>query len=83
MTAHLAGVIVHKEIKILNLIKYQAEMKHTLEKQENLEVKQGEIVNIEVKDGKVVSIETDVGAIYKIKAVDYSTSYISTEGETT
>ena len=49
--------------------KYQMEMKHTLEKQENLYLKQGEIVNIEVKDGKVESVETNIGAIYKVKAV--------------
>ena len=49
--------------------KYQMEMKHTLERQENLYLKQAEIVNIEVKDGKVESVETNIGAIYKVKAV--------------
>ena len=53
--------------------KYQAEMKHTLEKQENLEVKQGEIVDISVENGKVTAIKTDVGAIYKVKAVVLAT----------
>ena len=53
--------------------KYQAEMKHTLEKQENLEVKQGEIVNISVENGRVTAIKTDVGAIYKVKAVILAT----------
>lgn len=67
------GPAVHSLRAQADRKKYQAEMKHTLEKQENLEVKQGEIVNIEVKDGKVVSIETDVGAIYKIKAVILAT----------
>ena len=49
--------------------KYQMEMKHTLEKQENLYLKQGEIVNIGVEDGKVTSVETNIGAVYKVKAV--------------
>ena len=49
--------------------KYQMEMKHTLEKQENLYLKQGEIVNIGVEYGKVTSVETNIGAVYKVKAV--------------
>ena len=49
------------------------EMKHTLEKQENLELKQAEIVNIEVENGKVKSIETDVGAIYNVKNIIVAT----------
>lgn len=53
--------------------KYQAEMKHTLEKQENLEVKQGEIVDISVENGRVTAIKTDVGAIYKVKTVVLAT----------
>ena len=53
--------------------KYQAEMKHTLEKQENLEVKQGEIVDIIVENGKVKAVKTDVGAIYNVKAVIVAT----------
>ena len=53
--------------------KYQAEMKHTLEKQENLEVKQGEIVDISVENGRVTAIKTDVGAIYKVKAIVLAT----------
>ena len=53
--------------------KYQQEMKHTLEKQENLSVKQAEIVNIIVKDGQVEGIETAIGAIYKVKAVILAT----------
>ena len=37
--------------------KYQMEMKHTLEKQPNLYLKQAEIVDIGVEDGKVKSVE--------------------------
>ena len=53
--------------------KYQREMKHTLEKQENLFVKQAEIVDIIVEDGKVKGVETNIGAIYNVKAVILAT----------
>ena len=53
--------------------KYQQEMKHTLEKQENLFIKQAEIVDIGVENGQVVSVETNIGAIYKVKAVVIAT----------
>lgn len=52
---------------------YHSEMKHTLEKQDNLYIKQAEITNIEVKDGKVESITTNIGATYKVKAVILAT----------
>ena len=52
---------------------YHIEMKHTLEKQENLYVKQAEITNIGVKDGKVESITTNIGAIYNVKTVILAT----------
>ena len=52
---------------------YQMEMKYTLEKQENLFVKQAEITNITIKDGKVESLETNIGAIYKVKAIILAT----------
>ena len=63
------GPAVHSLRAQADRKKYQAEMKHTLEKQENLEVKQGEIVDIQVENGHVTAIKTDVGAIYKVKAV--------------
>ncbi len=53
--------------------RYQAEMKHTLEKQENLFLKQAEIVNINVENNKVKSIETNIGAVYDVKAVILAT----------
>ncbi len=52
---------------------YHIEMKHTLEKQENLYVKQAEITSIGVKDGKVESITTNIGATYNIKTVILAT----------
>ena len=53
--------------------RYQMEMKHTLEKQKNLYLKQAEIVDIGVEDGKVVSVETNIGAIYEVKNVILAT----------
>lgn len=53
--------------------RYQAEMKHTLEKQENLFLKQAEIVDIKVENDKVKSIETNIGAIYDVDAVILAT----------
>ena len=53
--------------------KYQAEMKHTLEKQENLFLKQAEIVDICVENDKVKSIETNVGVIYNVECVIIAT----------
>lgn len=67
------GPAVHSLRAQADRKRYQMEMKHTLEKQENLFVKQAEIVDIKVEDGKVVAVETDVGAIYKVKAVILAT----------
>ncbi len=52
---------------------YHIEMKHTLESQDNLYIKQAEIVNVGVKDGKVINVETNIGAIYNIKSVILAT----------
>lgn len=53
--------------------KYQIEMKHTLESQENLDINQAEISDIEIKDGKVVSVKTARGGVYRVKAVVLAT----------
>ena len=53
--------------------KYQQEMKHTLEKQKNLFIKQAEIIDIKVQNGQVVGVETNIGAIYNVKAVVIAT----------
>ena len=67
------GPAVHSLRAQADRKRYQAEMKHTLERQENLELKQAEITKINLTDGKVESIETSVGAIYKVKTVIVST----------
>ncbi len=52
---------------------YQAEMKHTLEKQENLYLKQAEIVDIGVEDNKVKFVKTNIGAVYYVDSVILAT----------
>ena len=53
--------------------KYQEEMKLTIEKQENLYLKQGEIVDIEVKNNNVNAVITNIGAKYEVKSVILAT----------
>ena len=53
--------------------KYQREMKHTLEQQENLFIKQAEIVNIGVEDNKVQYVDTNIGARYYVDGVVLAT----------
>lgn len=52
---------------------YQMEMKHTIEKEESLYLKQAEIVNIGVEEGKVKSVETNIGAVYQVDNVILAT----------
>ena len=52
---------------------YQAEMKHTLERQANLYLKQGEITEIGVEDNQVKYVITNVGAKYNVNAVIVAT----------
>ena len=52
---------------------YQSEMKHTLEKQENLFLKQAEIVDFTVENGKIKSLETNIGAIYEVDSIIVAT----------
>ena len=49
--------------------KYQQYMKHVLELQENLELKQAQIVEIYVEEGCVTGVRTQLGARYDAKAV--------------
>ena len=67
------GPAVHSLRAQADRKKYQMEMKHTLENQENLFVKQAEIVDIKVEDGKVVAVETNLGAIYSVDSVILAT----------
>ena len=48
-------------------------MKHTLEEQENLWVKQDEITQIRTEDGAVSAVRTAHGAVYQVRAVVIAT----------
>lgn len=52
---------------------YQFEMKHVLERQENLDIKQDEIVKLEIKDGKVKGAYTRNGAFFETEAIILTT----------
>ncbi len=47
--------------------RYQIAMKHELELQEHLDVKQGEIVDLLTEEGRIIGVKTHLGAIYKCR----------------
>ena len=49
--------------------RYQSVMKHTLETQENLLLRQAEIVDLRVTDGHVSAVVTETGGVYAVGAV--------------
>ena len=53
--------------------RYQEIMKHTLELQENLSLKQGEVVAVLAENGTVAGVRTRTGAIYDVKAAVIAT----------
>ena len=61
------GPAVHSLRAQADRRKYQSIMKHTLEMQNNLRIKQAEIVDIGVEDGKVKSVRTHTGAEFSCK----------------
>ena len=63
------GPAVHSLRAQADRRRYSEIMKHTLERQEHLRVKQAEIVDIGVEDGRVVSVVTQTGAVYACRAV--------------
>ena len=52
---------------------YQQVMKHTLERQENLWVRQAEVVEILTENGAVSGVVTHTGALYRVKAAVVAT----------
>ena len=63
------GPAVHSLRAQADRRRYQEVMKHTLELQEHLRVKQAEIVDIGTEDGRVVSVTTQTGATWRCRAV--------------
>lgn len=67
------GPAVHSLRVQSDRMKYHSAMKHELEKQENLDIKQGEVTAVIVEDGKITGVETKLGAIYGAKCVIITT----------
>ena len=63
------GPAVHSLRAQADRRRYQEIMKHSLEMQEHLRVKQAEIVDLGVEEGRVVSVTAHTGAVYACKAV--------------
>ena len=63
------GPAVHSLRAQADRRRYQEVMKETLERQEDLRLKQAEVVDIGVEDGRVVSVTTHTGAKYACRAV--------------
>ena len=63
------GPAVHSLRAQADRRRYQEVMKETLERQEDLRLKQAEVVDIGVEDGRVVSVTTHTGARYACRAV--------------
>ena len=67
------GPAVHSLRAQADRVKYRQYMKHVLELQENLELKQAQIVEILTADGAVTGVRTQRGAQYGAKAVVIAT----------
>ena len=52
---------------------YQKVMKHTLERQENLWVKQAEVIAVRTEQGAVSAVVTHTGAVYRVKTAVIAT----------
>ena len=67
------GPAVHSLRAQADRRRYQEYMKHTLEKQENLHLKQAMITEILTENGAVTGLRTQLGAEYQAKAVIIAT----------
>lgn len=67
------GPAVHSLRAQIDRREYSKYMKHTLEKQENLDLKQAEIVDLRKKDDGLFYLTTQLEAVYSAKAVVLAT----------
>ncbi len=63
------GPAVHSLRAQADRVAYRTYMKHALERQENLFLKQDEIVSVETENGAVSAVVTAIGARHPVKAV--------------
>lgn len=67
------GPAVHALRVQSDRVKYHTYMKQVLENQENLQIKQAEIVGIVVENGKVTGVKSRLGTVYGVKAAVIAT----------
>ena len=67
------GPAVHSLRAQADKNEYHIEMKKTLEAEENLRLKQGEVVDLIIEDGKACGVVLKTGAVYTAKAVILAT----------
>ena len=62
------GPAVHALRVQSDRVKYHGYMKSVLENQENLDIKQAEVIGVNVEDGRITGVRTKLGITYKVKA---------------
>ena len=67
------GPAVHSLRAQADRRRYQEYMKHVLERQENLDLKQATVVSVETEQGAVRGLTTQLGAFYEARAVILAT----------
>ena len=67
------GPAVHSLRAQADKNEYHIEMKKTLEAEENLRLKQGEVIDLMIEDGKACGVVLKTGAMYRSKAVILAT----------
>ena len=67
------GPAVHSLRAHADKNEYHIEMKKTLEAEENLHLKQGEVIDLMIEDGKACGVVLKTGAMYRSKAVILAT----------
>ncbi len=62
------GPAVHSLRAQADRRRYQERMKHALEQQENLDLKQAMVTEIRTENGSVCAVKTQLGAVYPVRA---------------
>ena len=70
------GPAVHSLRAQADKNEYHIEMKKTLEAEENLHLKQGEVIDLMIEDGKACGVVLKTGAMYRSKAVILATGTV-------
>ena len=60
------GPAVHSLRAQADKQRYQQRMKHVLERQENLQLRQNEVIHVDVQEGRVVGVQTATGGVLSL-----------------